>query len=184
MILDGFLTFTGTSNGATGGITSGAQTDAPTTGTQVASNIIDLGVEGLPAYAAGAGGRDIGIGEDASLELSALITTTFVGGTSLQLQIQGAPDNGSGAPGSYTTMWTSSAVAEASLVAGSQWGNINFPRMIPGQAPPRFIRLNFITVGTHTGGAIEVNVVLDRDDQIMGASGVYSGYPAGINVAN
>ena len=68
MILDGFLTFTGTSNGATGGITSGAQTDAPTTGTQVASNIIDLGVEGLPAYAAGAGGRDIGIGEDASLE--------------------------------------------------------------------------------------------------------------------
>ena len=113
-----------------------------------------------------------------------MITTTFVGGTSLQLQIQGAPDNGSGAPGSYTTMWTSSAVAEASLVAGSQWGNINFPRVIPGQAPPRFIRLNFITVGTHTGGAIEVNVVLDRDDQIMGASGVYSGYPAGINVAN
>ena len=42
MILDNLLTFTGTSNGATGGITSGAQTDAPTTGTQAASNIIDL----------------------------------------------------------------------------------------------------------------------------------------------
>ena len=55
MILDGLLTFTGTSNGATGGITAGAQTDAPTTGTQAASNIIDLGVSGLPSSANGGG---------------------------------------------------------------------------------------------------------------------------------
>lgn len=184
MILDNLLTFTGTSNGAAGGITSGAQTDAPTTGTQAASNIIDLGVSGLPASASGGGARDIGVGDDPSLKLSAMVIAAFTVGTSLQLQLQGAPDNGSGAPGSYTTMWTSAAIAEASLVAGAQLANINVPRVVFGQAIPRFLKLNFISVGTHSTGTIEAQIVLDRDDQIMGTGGAYSGYPAGITVAN
>lgn len=184
MILDNLLTFTGTSNGATGGITAGAQTDLPTTGTQAASNIIDLGVSGLPSGANGGGARDIGVGDDPSLKLSVLVTTAITGGTSLQLQLQGAPDNGSGAPGAYTTMWTSSAIAEASLVAGAQLANVDVPRVVFGQPIPRFLKLNFISVGTHSAGAIEAQIVLDRDDQIMGTGGAYSGYPAGINVAN
>lgn len=184
MILDGLLTFTGTSNGATGGITAGAQTDLPTTGTQAASNIIDLGLSGLPTSANGGGARDLGVGDDPSLKLSALVTTAITGGTSLQLQLQGAPDNGSGAPGSYTTMWTSSAIVEASLVAGAQLANIDVPRVVAGQVPPRFLKLNFISVGTHSAGEIECQIVLDRDDQILGTGGAYSGYPAGINVAN
>ena len=184
MILDNLLTFTGTSNGATGGITSGAQTDAPTTGTQAASNMIDLGVSGLPASASGGGARDIGVGDDPSLKLSVMVIAAFTVGTSLQLQLQGAPDNGSGAPGSYTIMWTSAAIAEASLVAGAQLANINVPRVVFGQAIPRFLKLNFISVGTHSTGTIEAQIVLDRDDQIMGTGGAYSGYPAGINVTN
>lgn len=184
MILDGLLTFTGTSNGATGGITSGAQTDAPTTGTQAASNILDLGINGLPTSANGGGARDLGVGDDPALKLSALVTTAFASGTSLQLQLQGAPDNGSGAPGSYTTMWTSGAIAEASLVAGAQLANIDVPRPVPGQPVPRFLKLNFITVGTHTAGAVEAQIVIDRDDQILGVTGAYSGYRAGITVAN
>ncbi len=184
MILDNLLTFTGTSNGATGGITAGAQTDLPTTGTQAASNIIDLGVSGLPSGANGGGARDIGVGDDPSLKLSVLVTTAITGGTSLQLQLQGAPDNGSGAPGTYTTMWTSSAIAEALLVAGAQLANVDVPRVVFGQPIPRFLKLNFISVGTHSAGAIEAQIVLDRDDQIMGTGGAYSGYPAGINVAN
>ena len=184
MILDGLLTFTGTSNGATGGITSGAQTDAPTTGTQAASNIIDLGLNGLPGSANGGGARDLGVGDDPALKLSAMVIAAFTGGTSLQLQLQGAPDNGSGAPGSYTTMWTSAAIAEASLVAGAQLANIDVPRVVFGQALPRFLKLNFISVGTHSTGTIECNIVLDRDDQIMGTGGAYSGYPAGLTVAN
>jgi len=184
MILDNLLTFTGTSNGATGGITAGAQTDLPTTGTQAASNILDLGLAGIPSYANGGGARDIGVGDDPSLKLSALVTTAITGGTSLQLQLQGAPDNGSGAPGSYTTMWTSAAIAEASLVAGAQLANIDVPRVVFGQALPRFLKLNFISVGTHSAGAIECQIVLDRDDQIMGTGGAYSGYPAGLTVAN
>lgn len=185
MILDGLLTFTGTSNGATGGITAGAQTDLPTTGTQAASNIIDLGLAGIPTYANGGGARDIGVGDDPSLKLSVVVTTAITGGTSLQIQLQGAPDNGSGAPGSYTTMWTApAAVAEASLLAGTQLANIDIPRPAPGQALPRFLKLNFISVGTHSAGAVEANIVLDRFDQITGTTGALSGYPAGINVAN
>lgn len=186
MILDNLLTFTGTSNGATGGITSGPQTDAPTTGTQVASNIIDLGVNnGIPTSANGAGARDIGIGDDPAMKLSVLVTTTFTVGTSLALELSGAPDNGSGAPGSYTVMWQSpAAVAEASLVAGAMLANVDVPRTIPGQPLPRFLRLRFISVGTHSTGEVEANIVLDRDDQILGAGGIYSGYQAGITVAN
>jgi len=184
MILDNLLTFTGTSNGATGGITSGAQTDAPTTGTQVASNIIDLGLSGLPTSANGGGARDLGVGDDPSLKLSAIVTTAFTVGTSLQLELSGAPDNGSGAPGSYTVMWTSFAYVEATLGTGAQLANIDVPRVVAGQPVPRFLRLRFITVGTHSTGDIEAQIVLDRDDQIIGTSGNYSGYPAGITIAN
>jgi hypothetical protein len=185
MILDNFLRFTGTSNGASGGITASASADLPTTGTQAASNIVDLGVtSGVPSSANGGGARDIGVGDDPAMKLSALVTTVIAGGTSLQLQLQGAPDNGSGAPGSYTTMWTSFAYLEAALVAGAQLANIDVPRVVTGQVLPRFLKLNFISVGTHTSGAIECEIVLDRDDQILGTAGVYSGYPAGIVVAN
>jgi len=187
MILDGLLTFTGTSNGATGGITSGAQTDAPTTGTQAASNIIDLGLSGIPTSANGGGARDIGVGDDPMLKLSAIVTTAFSGGTSLQLQLQGAPDNGSGIPDSYTTMWTSAAytLSPNQLVAGAQLANVDVPRVIFGQVLPRFLKLNFISVGTFSGGgAVEANIVVDRDDQIMGSGGAYSGYAPGVTVAN
>jgi len=184
MILDGLLTFTGTSNGASGGITSGAQTDSPTTGTQVASNILDLGVtSGVPSSANGGGARDIGVGDDPMLKLSATVTTTFTGGTSLQFELDGAPDNGSGAPGSYTIMWQSQAIAEAQLIPG-QMINVDVPRVVPGQPLPRFLRLRFITVGTHSAGAVEAQIVIDRFDQIVGTTGALSGYVAGVTIAN
>ena len=184
MILDNLLTFTGTSNGATGGITASAYADLPTTGTQAASNVIDLGLAGLPSSANGGGARDIGVGDATALKLSAMVTTAITGGTSLQLQLQGAPDNGSGAPGSYTTMWTSAAIAEASLVAGAQLANIDVPRVVFGQVLPRYFKLNFISIGTHSAGAIECNIVMNLDNQVMGSGGAYSGYTAGITVAN
>jgi hypothetical protein len=185
MIRDAFLIFTGTSTGATGGITSGPQTDSPTTGTQDASNIIDLGVtSGIPSSANGGGARDIGIGDDPSLKLLATVTTAFTGGTSLEITISGAPDNGSGAPGSYTILYTGPVVVEANLVAGAQLANNDFPRQIPGVGPARFIKSSFVSVGTHGAGAITVGIQLDRFDQILGTTGAISGYPAGIYVAN
>lgn len=166
MILDGALQFTGTAGTVSN--------DSPTTGTQQSTNVIDL-----------VNARDMGIGDDPALKLMVEILTTFTGGTSLQLQLQGAPDNGSGSPGSYTTMWDSGAIAEASLLAGRYLANIDMPRTIlalpntgasAAQALPRFLRLQYITVGTHGAGAIYGSIVLDRQD--------YVAYPAGITISN
>lgn len=184
MILDNSLMFTGTSNGATGGITAGPYTDLPTTGTEIASNIVDIGLVGLPTSPNGGGARDLGVGDNPSLKLMARVVSAMAGGTNIYLELQGAPDNGSGAPGSWTTMWTSPTVAIANLVAGSRLANVDVPRTVPGQPLPRFLRLRFNSSGTFTSGAIEATIVLDRDDQIIGTSGAYSGYRAGINIAN
>jgi hypothetical protein len=179
MILDALLTFSGGLGGAAG------YADSPTTGTQNSSNVIDLGIiDGIPTSANGGGARDLGIGDNPALELSAIVTIAFSGGTSLQLELQGAPDNGSGAPGSYTTMWQGEAVTTANLDAGQQLANITVPRPVPGQAMPRFLRMRYVTVGTHAAGALIAQIVLDRDDQPVGTDGNYSGYPAGITIAN
>ncbi len=186
MILDGLLTFTGTSNGASGGITSGAQTDLPATGTQVASNVIDLGVVlGIPSYANGGGARDIAVGDDPMLKLSVMNCTAWTATATLQLILQGAPDDGSGGQGSYVTMWTSPVFATATMQIIGQLCNIDVPRPVPTQPLPRFLRLEFVTaVTTNTTGTIEAQIVIDRFDQIVGITGRLSGYPAGINVAN
>ncbi len=177
MILDKLLTFSGGLNN------SSSVLDSPTTGTQVASNIIDLGlIDAIPSSANGGGARDIAYGYP--LWLSALVTTAFSGGTSLQLELSGAPDDGSGGQGSYTVMWTSFAYVTANLDAGQQLANIRVPAPVPGQVLPRFLRLRYITVGTHAAGAIEAQIVLDRDNQIVGPDGQYSGYRAGLTVAN
>ena len=187
MILDGLLLFTGTSNGASGGITSGANTDLPTTGTQIASNILDLGItSGIPASAAGGGGaRDIGIGQPGVLKLMAISTIAWSAGTTLKILLEGAPDAGSNSPGSYSSMWeTVTAITAAQMVAGAILCNVDVPRVVPGQALPRFLRLSFITTSTHSAGTVEAGIVLDQDLHIVGSGGALSGYPAGINVAN
>jgi len=166
MIIDGSLQFTGTAGTVS--------TDSPTTGTQQSTNIINW-----------VNPRDMGIGDNPALKLLIQIMTTFADGTSLNVQLQGAPDNGSGSPGSYTTMWESSVQAEAVLVAGRYLANVDLPRVLlpspntgatAAQALPKFLRLQYVTVGTHTAGAIYAAIVLDRQD--------YQVYPAGITISN
>ncbi len=183
MILDSYLLFTG----GGGGIGNGdGATDSPTTGTQVSSNVIDLGVIGIPSFANGGGARDIGIGDDPAMKLMVTVTTLFAGSSTLIVILQGAPDNGSGVPVSWTTMYTSATIAAANLTVGARLADIDVPRVIPGQPIPRFLRLEFTNGGTSTAGAVEAAIVLDRFDQIRGTgvSGNISGYPAGINIAN
>jgi hypothetical protein len=79
-------------------------------------------------------------------------------------------DSGTGTEGSYTTMWTSPAVLEADLDVGAQIANIDVPRPVPGQALPRFLRLSFVSSGTHTSGAVQACIVIDRFDQVRGAT--------------
>lgn len=175
MILDSFLQF------------SSAQSLAMAAGSADSTNIIDLGISGLPTSANGGGARDIGTGDDPALKILAQVSTTFTSGgaATLAIALQGAPDNGSGSPGSYTTMWTSPTYALATLIAGAQLANIDMPRPVSGKALPRFLKLVY-TVGTATttAGAVTANIVLDRSDQPMQSNAVLGGYPAGIVISN
>lgn len=183
MYIDALLRFTGAATGV--GNSDGA-TDSPTTGTQNSSNVIDLGISsGIPSNANGGGARDIGIGNPA-MKLLVQVSTTFSGGTSLQLALQGAVDDGTGVPAAFSNWWLSPAYAEAALNAGSRLYDMDMPRPPDGIAIPRFLRMGYITVGTHSAGALSAQIVLDRDDHAYSSTdnSIYGGYPAGLNVAN
>src|SRR5712664_650877 len=187
MILDGLLQFTGSSRGATatGAVTPATATTDVMTASGSSSNQLDLGISGLPLSAAGGGDRDIGIGDDPAMKLLVIVSVAFAGGTSLQINAQGAPDNGSGAPGSFVIYASGPVVALASLVVGARLFDIDWPRPALDFPPPRFIQLGYVVVGTMSGGgAVTGYLVLDRHDLPANANAVLGGYPAGINVAN
>ena len=183
MILDSSLQFTGFP--ATGGIVvTGTNYDLPTTGTQNSSNIIDLHMAGIPVLAASQGARDMGIGYQ--LKMLVQVITAITGGTSLQVFLEGAPDNGSGVAGTFFDWWTSPVYAEATLVAGARLYDMALPRPPAGIVMPRFLRLGYESVGTHTAGSLGAWVVLDRFDQVYQGTNnaILGGYPAGLTVAN
>ena len=188
MILDGALLFTGTSNGASGGITSTANTDtlAQVVGTYICSNIVDIGVNsGIPASPAGGGARDFGIERTLKLLVAIPVAVTSGGSPTVQFEIDGAPDSGTGTPGTYYTMLQSQAITMANLSLGARPFDVDIPRPPPGQALPRFFRFRFIVAGaTITAGTVEAAIVLNRFDGIVSTVGNLSGYPAGITVAN
>src|SRR5207253_324293 len=119
---------------------------AQVVGTYNSANIIDLHQAGLPTLANLQGARDMGIGDDPAIKIHALVKTTFASGgaATLQVAIQGAPDNGSGAPGTYTTFASSPVYALAALVAGARLLDIDMPRPPAGVAFPRFLRMIYI----------------------------------------
>lgn len=186
MILDGFLMFTGGSGGI--GNNDGA-TDSPTTGTQASSNVIDIGVgsasaPALPSGSAGGGARDLGIGDDPALKILVNVTVALTGGTNMATSLQAAPDSGSNTPGAYVTIVTGPTVVEANLIAGARLLEIDMPRATIGIFAPRYLRLSFVSSGTHGAGKVEGTIVLDRMDSYIQSNGVMGGYPAGITVAN
>ncbi|WP_017773841.1 Bbp16 family capsid cement protein [Paraburkholderia kururiensis] len=147
---------------------------------QASANVIDL-------FAAQ--GRDLGSADGAGLtpKLMVMITTAFASTNSatLNVQIQGAPDNGSGSPGSYTTMAESGVLTNSNLVAGARILELDLPRPQAGQARPRFLRLNYVVgTGVYSTGAVTSALVLTRDDIPQGAAGYNGGYAPGITVAN
>ena len=179
MILDAFQMFD---------LPSAPRDLAQVAGTYASTNVLDYGItSGIPSSANGGGARDMGIGDNPALKLFVQISTAFAGGTSLQVALQGAIDDGAGAPSTFTTWYSSPVYALAGLTpAGLRLLNIDFPRPPAGVAVPRFMRLAYIILGTMTAGQVVAGVVLDRDDQMYAGtnSGVLGGYQAGINVAN
>ncbi len=155
------------------------------------TNIIDLHVlsPGLPVLANGQGARDIGIGDDPALKLIVQVITAFTSGGAgtLAVELQGATDNGAGAPAAFSVWWLSPTYALATLVAGARLYDMDMPRPPAGIAIPRFLKLSYIIgTATMTAGTVFSAIVLDRPDQYYTSTGnaVLGGYPAGINVAN
>lgn len=159
-------------------------------GTQVSTNVIDLGIaSGIPISASGGGARDIGIGDDPAMKLLVIVTTTFTSGGAgtLAVSLQGAIDNGAGVPAAFSTWWTSPVYALATLNAGSQLMNMDMPRPPDGIAVPRFLRLSYaVATATMTAGNVSSYLVLDRIDQMYQSTdnSILGGYPAGITIAN
>lgn len=184
MILDAFAQFTGLVPAS--GIGNADGTDSPTTGTQSSSNSLDLHMAGIPVLANLQGARDIGIGDDPALKLSVIVTVAFTVGTSMQINLQGATDNGSGVANAFSTWYSSPVYTEATLIVGAQLLPMDMPRPPDGVAIPRFLQLQYVTVGNHSTGKVRGNIVLDRIDQYYTSTqnAVLSGYPAGINIAN
>ena len=177
MIMDALMLLDGSVS--SGGVFSGTAVNSGTTftvGNQDSANIIDLSQ--LASSKSGYG-RDIGIGE--GLEIVVQVMTAFTGSSStLQVQVQYAPDNGSGSPGSYVTVAQSIAYALTALTAGAELLRIKVPPMTPtsqfGSALPKFMQMNYV-VGTAnmTAGAIASFITIDRTALGPGL-GYQSGY--------
>jgi hypothetical protein len=84
--------------------------------TAASTNVLDLHGASLIPAAASKPGRDMGAGvaPGAVPRLMVQVQTTFtaVGAATLQVQIQGAPDDGTGAAGAYVTYAETPAIAQ------------------------------------------------------------------------
>lgn len=154
--------------------------------TAVSTNVLDMGLLGITGN-----GRDIGIGQDGGMRLAIYSNGLFAaaGAGTLEIQVQGAPDNGSGSPGTYVTYASSGALSLAQLNSFVGTGNSVklFPIALPpaeagaansGFNPPlpRFYRLNYVVAtGPMTAGAIEAYLTNNRDDMVT--------YPSGFSTA-
>jgi len=169
MILDGLLVFDPNPTSL-----------AIAAGTQASTNVLDLHGAGiLPILTNGQGARDLGIGDNPALKINSQVVSAFTSGGAgtLSVAIQGAPDNGSGAPGTYVTWYTSPVYALANLVVGANLLPLDLPRPPAGVGIPRFLRLLYTVAGaTMTAGSVNSQLVLDRQDWIA--------YPAGLVINN
>lgn len=177
MILDALLQFDGNAS------------LAQPIGTYTSTNTLDLHMAGIPVLANLQGARDLGIGDDPALKLLVQVGVAFTSGGAgtLSASLQGAPDNGLGAPGAFTTWYTSSVYALATLVIGARLLDMDVPRPPAGVAIPRFLRMSYAVAGaTFTAGQVSAYIVLDRHDLPYNstANSTLGGYPAGITVAN
>lgn len=118
-------------------------------------------------------GQDIGRGDGVAIpKVAAYVVTAFTAGgaATLQTQLQGAIDDGTGNPSTYTTYAETPAIAVAGLVAGYKFAALDWPQVPMGVSLPRYLRLNYIVAtGPMLTGTIFAGLVLQRADNNVGA---------------
>ena len=140
------------------------------TATAASTDVIDLGVA-----------EDLGVGDDPALKVVVVPLSTFTAGgaATMQVAIEGSPDNSSWTIMAETEPLSLAAINSA-VTAGSQnpylcsW---DLPSLVANQALPRYIRMLYtVATGPMTGGTLSAFINLDRQQN--------RSYPAGINIAN
>lgn len=169
MIMDALLMFDGSVNaeGALVGtsVNSGA-TFTTSAGTDSA-NIIDVS---QIASSASGNGRDVGIGDAPELQIAIEVMIAFAGsGASMQIELQTAPDSGSGTPGTWSVINLTPVIPVANLTVGQ----VAYLGIVPGVQ--KYLKLTYVVTGANmTQGSIVAGIVLDRE--LLGPN---LGYPSG-----
>lgn len=125
--------------------TTFSNNQAVTTGTQYSTDKYDTGLANHP---------NINTGNE--LKVLVVVTTTFTGGTSLQVNVVESANADLSSP---TVIHTGAVTAEAALTAGTRLIATALPR-----TTKRYLGLQFVTVGTHGAGAIWGGLVRVIDD--------------------
>ena len=132
-------------------------TAQPITATAASTNVYDVtsaGSGNAPAMTGAQGlntdiGFDIGTGDGTRPEVQINVTTAGTGAGTITIQLQAAPDNGSYSPGTYSTLYQSTAFVGTSLLL-NQVITFPVPEILPTEALPRFYRLNYVVAGSAT----------------------------------
>lgn len=152
MFTDQSLLFTGT-NWQTAATISGTGNSTVVDLTGAGSGNAPTMIGGFPASNT-AIGFDIGLGDGVAIpQLYMAFTTAGTGSGTVTVQLQAAPDNGSYSPGTYTTLWTSNAVAGNTIPAGAALQLPVPPYPFLG-GRPRFYRLVYTVSGTFSATII------------------------------
>src|SRR3990167_1413897 len=113
--------------------------------TAASTNVIDLGVD-----------RDLGQ-SDIDVLIQVLTAFTAAGAATLTIALQTDNDEAFGSP---TVLYTSAAIAVASLVVGFNPFKLKLP-----QTTERYLRLSFtVTTGPMTAGALTAGLITGRHD--------------------
>lgn len=114
-------------------------------------------------------GFDIGLGDGQAIPyLYLTIPTAFVsgGGATLTVQVQAAIDNGSNAPGTYTTIVETGLFTAANLAAGRVL-LIPIPPITIGESLPRFYRFNYVVAtSTFSAGTVTASILLNPPSKL------------------
>jgi hypothetical protein len=123
--------------------------DASTAFTSIAGDAVTANGTSSFIVDFGAGGG-LSAAAKYSAKLLVLVTQAFNNLTSLNVALQGAPDNGSGAPGTFATIYESGAVPLSKLTAQAKVLQGPLQGVLQGwnTAPPRFLQLAYTIAGT------------------------------------